>query len=97
MWCLIQWTDKLKRIRLTNPDAPTIDYCTWIYVKDDLIPVVPIVLLKEDRDNIDSTKDILDSIIMKMIAVEENEGCYIFNEKYELFTRQDIIGYKIKP
>lgn len=33
---------------------------------------------------------------MKMIAVEENEGCYIFNEKYELFTRQDIIGYKNK-
>lgn len=89
-------TDKLKKIKLTNPDAPTLNYFTWVYVKDGLKPVVPIVLLKEDRDNIDCAKDILESIITKMIVVEEKAGCFNINEKSEMITRHDIIGYKNK-
>lgn len=65
---------ELKSIRLTNPDAPDIYYYTSVYYKKNLIPVIPITVLKAERDNIDSQKDILKSISTKMLVLEQDNG-----------------------
>ncbi|OCL26717.1 hypothetical protein U472_12155 [Orenia metallireducens] len=83
-------SDKLKSIKLTNPDAPTINYCTWVYLKKDLVPVVPIILIKADRKNIDSTQDILKSITTKMLILEEDDSYYKVLKESKLISRQDI-------
>src|SRR5690554_781834 len=86
--------DKIKNLKLTNPDAPTINYCTWVYMYNNLIPVAPLVLFKRDRSNVNSSKDILNSIITKMLELEEIDGFFKVTDKGELLSRDDIIRFK---
>lgn len=88
--------NKLKSSKLTNPDAPKINYYTSVYFNDSMIPVVPITILKKGRKNIDSQKDILESVTTKMLVLEKENGQFIVPDNYTLLNLKEIKGLENK-
>lgn len=65
--------------KLTNPDAIYNKYYITLKYNGESINVMPIVLLGENRENIDCSKDILSSISVKMLVVDESFNV-VYNE-----------------
>lgn len=60
--------------KLTNPDGPPINSRFEFEYNGELISVAPAILLKQGCSTVDSAHDILASISIKMMAVEEKDG-----------------------
>lgn len=60
--------------KLTNPDGPPINSRFELVHKGEVISAAPVILLKQGCSTVNSTKDILASISIKMMAVEEKDG-----------------------
>jgi hypothetical protein len=66
-------TDELEAIKLTNPDAPTIDYYITIEHEGEELHVVPILL--SDRVSFDpQRKRLFDYLMFKLLAIEVHDG-----------------------
>lgn len=69
----IELTAELEAIKLTNPDAPTIDYYITIEHEGEELHVVPVLL--SDRERYDpQRKRLFDYMTFKLLAVEEHDG-----------------------
>lgn len=64
----------LKGRKLTNPDGPPINSRFEFMHNGELISAATAILLKQECSTVNSTKDILASISIKMMVVEEKGG-----------------------
>lgn len=68
----IKVPNELLSRKLTNPDAIYNKYYINLKYNGENINAIPIVLIGEDRENIDCSKDVLSSISVKMLVVDES-------------------------
>ena len=65
-----------KERKLTNPDGPPINSRFEFKHNGGLISAAPVILLKPGCSTVNSTKDILSSISIKMMVLEEKNGMW---------------------
>ncbi len=65
--------EELEAIKLTNPDAPTIDYYITIEHEGERLHVVPLLL--SDRQRFEPQRaGLFDYLTFKLLAIEEHDG-----------------------
>lgn len=72
----VELPEIIKQRMLTNPDAPHHDHYTCLSFHGKPIQVVPITMLKKKAATIDHTQDILNSVITRLLAIEQNDGSW---------------------
>lgn len=92
----IELPEDLKNRKLTNPDGPFINSCIEVKYENNLINTVPIILLKGDHTNVNSSKDILKSITVKLLVIEYEKDKWnvkMINEKPLLIDASQVKGF----
>ncbi|MTI67171.1 MAG: hypothetical protein FH753_11320 [Firmicutes bacterium] len=70
----IKLPQKYLKRRMTNPDAPLINSYITVLHKERKVKVTPVILLKDDYENISDDKDILKKLDLKLLVLEDIEG-----------------------
>lgn len=80
--------------KITNPDAPFINRYIKVEYQGKIINAIPIALLKEDFTNINTSKDILESIEFKFLFVQDERNEWKTKQNFSNVLVIDIANIK---
>lgn len=66
----------IKRQKLTNPDAPHHDHYACLSFQGKPIQVLPVTMLKQNVATVDGAQDILNSVMTRLLVIEQRSGSW---------------------